>query len=355
MVSVFPASYYTLPDEDSLSVTKRVPYILHAINMLFALPSVGEIVVCSYSEYNLNYLLSFLLKYKHLITAPNLHLLCLTETNIHREMRSRIRFLSEAKADPTTHIVTIVNDCLLPICAGMTFDAVVHFDLPLSESVFLQRQSLRCGQSDDPTCNLFFPTSAQIESISVLFAKYKAMLTPCEDLGDISMERKKAEQFAKKKKELRDGVVDAEEIDLDGLTKEQEHSLFYQNEKSVIVKPEEKEYVELKLDELDAGDLDDIDTQLEVIEREQKRPCSIPMIPVDVIHSVFNPFFNPGVLHCFDSKYSPFCCVCFILSFCIKRIMLSASHIAGRLINANVVLRSSLPVGFSDRSSECRL
>ena len=122
------------------------------------------------------------------------------------------------------------------------------------------------------------------------------------------------EQFAKKKKELRDGVMDAQEINIDQLTPEQEHALFYQNEKSEIVKPDEKKYVELDLNDLDAGDLDDIDAQLESVERPPQQRC-VPMIPTDLSHSVFNPFFNPGVMHCFSKSYSPFCRVCLPLFF----------------------------------------
>lgn len=309
-----PASYYALPDEDSLSVTKRVPYVLHMLPRLFSLPSVTLVAICSHSEYNLNYLLSFLLENKSEMDVQNLHILCLTETNIHREIRSRLRFLREAERNPSVRAVVIVNDNLLPLFRDVSFHALIHFDLPLSKTSFFQRQSCLAVTTNTPLCHTFLVTSNQIQSIRLLYANQEHLLSTVEDFGDVSVEKRMGEQFAKKKKELRDGVMDAQEINIDQLTPEQEHALFYQNEKSEIVKPDEKEYVELDLNDLDAGDLDDIDAQLESVERPPQQRC-VPMIPTDLSHSVFNPFFNPGVMHCFSKSYSPFCRVCLPLFF----------------------------------------
>ena len=241
--------------------------------------------------------------------VQNLHILCLTETNIHRDIRSRLRFLREAERNASIHSVVIINDNLLPLFHDISFHALIHFDLPLSKSSFFQRQSCLSATTAASLCHTFLVTSNQIQSITLLYGNQEHLLSDVKDFGDMSLEKRMAEQFAKKKKELRDGVMDAEEISLENLTPEQEHGLFYQNEKSEIVMPEEKEYVNLDLNDLDAGDLDNIDAQLDSMEKSV-RQHGVPMIPTDLSHSVFNPFFNPGVMHCFSKSYSPFCLVC---------------------------------------------
>ena len=128
------------------------------------------------------------------------------------------------------------------------------------------------------------------------------------------------EDYIKKKKENQNNDIPKEEIQLEDLSEKEIHSLFYQNDESEIVEPEENQnYIELDLKNIDADGLENLDEELEKLENPMENPSiqqnssfqtfqtfQTPMVPQNVIFSVFNPFYNPGVLHCNSNQYSSF-------------------------------------------------
>ena len=68
--SCYSPGYSILPEEDSVSLFKRMPYPLAAIESAIE-PSVPFIVVTSSSEYKLNILLSILLENKPFVSSPS--------------------------------------------------------------------------------------------------------------------------------------------------------------------------------------------------------------------------------------------------------------------------------------------
>lgn len=318
-MTVPPSSYVLLPESDSISIPKRIPYILNDINTLLCDPSVSQIIIHSFSEYNINYLLSFLIEHKEAIAVPNVHLICFSETNIHKEIRSRLQFILQTAKDPSTRVICIIHDCLLPVVMSMcSFDAQLHMDVPLSKNVFHDRlmvlKSNRCQ---------FYLTSTQLKVVRLLFNEYHSSLTRMQ-VKSLDNEKKLVDEYMNKKKENQETTVCQESIEINDLTEKEAHSLFYQNEEAEIVETKDvSDYVELKLDEIDAEGLENLDEELEMLEQqhiESQYPhveCSIPMIPQLPLQSIFNPFYNPGVTHCYSNQYSFFSFVFFTIVFIV--------------------------------------
>lgn len=246
---------------------------------------------------------------------PSSHLICFSETNIHKEIRSRLSFIHQAAKNPSTYVICLIHDCLLPIFNKyQLFQAQLHIDVPLSEQILQSR--LKLLQTEN--CH-FYLTATQLQVMKMLFMKYKVSLQAIH-LPNIDKEKRVVEEYIKKKKENQNTVIPKEEVQLEELSEKEIHSLFYQNNESEIVEPgENQNFIELDLKNLDADGLENLDEELEKLENPIENPSTqqnssfqsfqsfqTPMIPQNSLFSVFNPFYNPGVLHCNSNQYSSF-------------------------------------------------
>ena len=251
----------------------------------------------SFSEYNLNYLLSFLLENRDVIHGDDINILCLSESNIHKEIRSRIQILLEAKKSLSTRIILIIHDCLIPILHSFQCcDSILNLDIPLSERILVNRQALL--DQLNPRC-VYLISRLQEDALTTLFAKHNSILEKWSNNVDLTRERTVSDRFARKRRELRDGVVDGEDIDINALSEKEKHALFYQNEESEIVDPPQENFVELNMNDLDVTELDNLEEDLK---NSRRKNVMVPMTPLNPLYSIFNPFCTNGIYQ----WYSPF-------------------------------------------------
>ena len=149
--SFISSFYWLLPDSgldichcscaDCLSVAKRIPYATRCIRNLLSQQHFC-IAVTSFSAYNLSYFLAFIAENEELVSSTPLQLFSLSETILHKEMKTRLQLFAAA-AQSRSPTILFVHDCLLPAVASLQCcDGVLNLDIPLSERVLRGRQAL---------------------------------------------------------------------------------------------------------------------------------------------------------------------------------------------------------------------
>lgn len=193
-------------------------------------------------------------------------------------------------------------------------------DVPLSEAIFYSR--LRLLRTEQ--CH-YYLTNTQLKVLRLLYSK-EGVLKQVRS-GPLDEEKRLVDAFVHRKKENAESKEPAEEINIDGLNEKEIHSLFYQNEESQVVEADHtSNFVEIDLEHVDAEGLENLEEELEQLEQQEQQgqsgqseqanqvrygynaitPCvvGIPMMPLVPMESIFNPFFNPGALHCYSNQYS---------------------------------------------------
>ena len=237
--------------------------------------------------------------------------------------------LYNARQATEKRILLIVHDNLLPLIRKPVCDAILHLDLPLSQSVFVSRTSILLPDAEALSCH-FLITSPQRQSLLVLFSHFNAELVPQATFVNPEDQQVASYFSMQRKKHLTE--KEEENIDINELTEEEAHSLFYQNPVSEIVEEKEQNFVEVDLKSLDVEELENLDEKLAALGFKEEEPCEQPIenqhgpvskpVPVsppnvlstipsfvpfdpfssqsklsgDILHSVFNPFNDPGVL-----------------------------------------------------------
>lgn len=175
-----------------------------------------------------------------IIPSKNLHILCFSESNIHKEVRSRQQFLREIfnrnqTDSPKRQVLLLLHDAWLPyLCDGGLVDHIIHMDLPLSEELFLSRMSILRSDSQSSLQSTFYIPSSQLSILSLIHTKYNMTLTETPLMTDLIQTMKAqvktyVDRYGEKE------TVRGEEIPLSALTEEEQHQLFYQNAKAEIV------------------------------------------------------------------------------------------------------------------------
>ena len=230
--------------------------------------------------------------------SDGIHILCMSESNIHKEIRSRWQFLLQVanKHDNSTRILLLLHDCWLPFLEGWgAAQRMVHLDLPLMEEVLLARLSLLGPNTSTVPNSLFFVSSTQTEALKLFhsthaFACRKVAIPP-----SVSKWKAIVEKYVRKHGEE---PPNTESVRLDDLTEDEAHQLFYQNSKPEVVPCDHRERVVIPLDTIDTSGLEEVEASC--VERSW------------VVDSVFNPFLNPCV-----TSLRPFSI--FLCSVCLTR------------------------------------
>ena len=239
--------------------------------------------------------------------------MCLSESNIHKEVRSRYQFLREVvnhntNETPITQVILLVHDCWLPFLKNCALlNIMIHMDLPLSEEIFLSRISLLQSSSDSSN-SLYFVTSSQLEVLQLLHTKYECSLKPYQSDSSVTEAKQFVERYLRKHGDCES--MDIEEIPLEEMTEEEKHELFYQNGKAEVVLSDPIEYEEINLKDLDMSGLEECMDMLNDTQENQVQNKSVPNqtypsnTKSSLINSIFNPFLNP-LLYSFSQPQSP--------------------------------------------------